>query len=86
MSKILYFSADWCGPCKAMKPIIEEFEQNHSEPVIVRLDADEEFKLAQDHNVAAIPTFILLSEDGTEIRRNKGAMNKAKFELFALGE
>jgi thioredoxin 1 len=86
MSTILYFSAQWCGPCKAMKPIIEEFEQEYSEPAIIRIDADDEFKLAQEHKIQAIPSFILLSEDGKEIKRHKGPMNKGKFEEFALGE
>ncbi len=86
MSTVLYFSADWCGPCKAMKPIVEDFEQNYSEPAIIKVDADEEFKLAQQYNLSAIPTFILLSSEGEEIRRHRGPMNKAKFEDFALGE
>lgn len=86
MSTVLYFSAQWCGPCKAMKPIIEEFEQEYLEPAIIKVDADDEFKLAQEHKIQAVPTFILLSAEGEEIRRHRGPMNKVKFENFALGE
>jgi thioredoxin 1 len=86
MSTVLYFSAQWCGPCKAMKPIVEEFEAEYSEPAVIKIDADDEFKLAQEHKIQAVPTFILLSEEGEEIRRHKGPMNQKKFEEFALGE
>lgn len=86
MSTILYFSADWCGPCKAMKPIIEEFEQNNTEPEIIKIDADDNFVLAQEHKVSAIPTFILLSAEGEELNRHRGPMNKTKFADFAFGE
>lgn len=86
MSTVLYFSAQWCGPCKAMKPIIEDFEQEYTEPAIIKVDADDEFKLAQEHKIQAVPTFILLSAEGEELNRWKGPMNKEKFKKFALGE
>jgi len=86
MSTVLYFSADWCGPCKAMKPIIEEFEQNNLEPAVIKIDVDEDFTIAQEYNVSGIPTFILLSALGEELKRKRGPMNKVNFEEFALGE
>jgi thioredoxin 1 len=86
MSTVLYFTAQWCGPCKAMKPIVEEFEKEYSQTSVIRIDADDEFKLAQEHKIQAVPTFILLSEEGEELNRWKGPMNKEKFKKFALGE
>lgn len=86
MSKVLYFSADWCGPCKAMKPIVEKFQEEHSNPEVVRVDADQEFELAQQYKISSVPTFILIDEDGNEINRHRGVLNQSNFEVFALGE
>lgn len=86
MSKVLYFSAEWCNPCRAMKPIVEDFEQSYTDPVIIKVDADEEFELAREFSVSSIPTFILLSDEEEEVRRHKGVLNQSKFAAFALGE
>ncbi len=85
MKKILYFSADWCGPCKAMKPIIEKFEQEHSDVEIVRIDADEESGLCIKYSISSVPTFILLSED-EEVNRKRGAFNEKALLEFVYGE
>lgn len=86
MSKIIYFSAQWCGPCRAMKPIIEEFETNHTDIEIVKIDADEEFEMAQQYKITSIPTFILLDEEGTEVNRKRGAFSMPALIEFAYGE
>jgi thioredoxin 1 len=86
MSKVLYFSAEWCGPCKAMKPIISKFEEEHPDFQIEKIDADDNYKLAAEHNVRAIPTFILLGDNGEELKRKQGAFNATAFNEFIYGE
>lgn len=86
MSKVLYFSAEWCNPCKAMKPIIQKFEENHSDVEIVKIDADNELALVKKYGIKSIPTFILLDTDEEEINRHGGAMNELSFNTFIYGE
>lgn len=86
MSKILYFSADWCNPCKAMRPIIEKFEREHSDVSVNKIDADENHIIVSKYEVKSIPTFILVDENDEEIRRVRGAISESDFNLFVYGE
>lgn len=77
------FSAEWCPPCKVMKPIFEAFAEDKDLKHIafseVDIDAQEEIQAA--YNVSSIPTFVLLettvAQDNTiqmrEVRRWIGA-------------
>ncbi len=53
------FYADWCGPCKAMSPTLEAFEQV-SEVPLVKVNVDQERDLAMRYDVMGIPCFIYL--------------------------
>jgi thioredoxin 1 len=71
---ILYFTADWCNPCKKVRPIVEEINRD-SIIKFLFIDIDTELSLAEDYEVRSIPTFILL-EDGKEIKRISGAQTQ----------
>ena len=74
------FWADWCGPCKAMNPIVEEVADIID---VVKVNADENSGLTAEYGLRSIPTFILF-EDGKELNRIVGARPKAIF-LKELG-
>lgn len=74
MRHILYFTADWCNPCKKVRPIVEEINRD-SIIKFLFIDIDTELSLAEDYEVRSIPTFILL-EDGKEIKRISGAQTQ----------
>ena len=66
------FSAAWCGPCRAMAPIIEEVAQHfQNKAVIAKIDIDAEQKTAAEYQVTSIPTVILF-KDGKEVNRLVG--------------
>lgn len=54
------FAADWCGPCKAMNPILQRLAKEMGDQVsIVTINVDKNPGIAQQLNITGIPTFIL---------------------------
>ena len=73
MKTMKYFSASWCGPCKAFKPVINEIR---SEGYYVEfIDIDMLTDLAQKYNVRSVPT-VVIEEDGEEVSRFVGVIPK----------
>ncbi len=70
------FYADWCGPCVAMKPVLEELEKELAGEVeIKKIDVDEKQDEASKYGVMSIPTYLIL-EDGKEVGRFVGVTSK----------
>ena len=73
MKTMKYFSATWCGPCKAFKPVMNEVAgEGHQ---IAFLDVDVHKDLAQQYNVRSVPTTVI-EENGVEVDRFVGAIPK----------
>lgn len=83
MKTVFYFTAEWCQPCKKVKPIVEEMTKEGFE--FQMIDADYEQILVEKFKVKSIPTFILL-EDGRELDRITGAKTKEELERFIKNE
>jgi|TARA_B100001778_G_scaffold332708_1_gene339599 thioredoxin 1 len=73
MKSVKYFSAVWCGPCKAYKPIMEELKSEGYN--IQFIDIDSEGELAQQYNVRSVPTTVV-EENGTETNRYIGVQTR----------
>ena len=70
------FYADWCGPCVAMNPVIEELEKEVGDKVeIKKIDVDQNQEEASKYGVMSIPTYIIL-KDGQEVERFVGVTSK----------
>ena len=70
-----YFTATWCGPCKAFKPVMNEvLNEGHSVQI---LDVDENKALAQQYNVRSVPTTII-EENGAVVDTIIGVSNKTR--------
>ena len=53
------FWAEWCGPCHAVAPILNQIAEERSELRLVKVNIDEEPELARRYGVMSIPTMIL---------------------------
>ena len=74
------FSADWCGPCKMMAPVIEELAGEYEgEMKIGKINVDQSPDIAQKYNVMSIPMFAFF-KNGEVIETAVGALNKAKLQ------
>jgi thioredoxin 1 len=80
MKHVLYFTADWCNPCKKVKPIVEEINRETNNKFQL-IDVDSEMELVKRFEIRSVPTFILL-EDGKEIQRITGAQTRKQLEDF----
>lgn len=73
MKKLLFFTAKWCGPCKAIKPIVEkEAPEKGCELKYIDVDSDEGLDLTLKKHIRNLPTLIALDEQGSEIGRAVG--------------
>ncbi len=76
------FYADWCGPCNAMAPVIEELATELEEKAKVgKINVDENSDIAVEYNVMSIPTLIIF-KNGKEEKRLVGLRDKE--ELLSL--
>ncbi len=72
------FSAEWCPPCKQLKPIIAELEKEYDGRVLIRtIDTDVEKELAREYGIQAIPTLVYLDASGKELDRSVGLVEKS---------
>ena len=78
------FNADWCGPCKMLRPIIDELAEEKDNVKIVSINIDNEDELAEKYNVSSIPCLVLF-ENGEESRRSIGLIPKEEIENI-IGE
>ena len=78
------FFATWCGPCKAMHPVLEELKNEIGEAArIVKIDVDQQEDLAANYRIQAVPTLILFKK-GAAVWRPSGVISGK--ELKALIE
>ena len=79
MKEIYYFTADWCSPCKKVKPIVEELNNESFNVKFKIINIDSDLQIAKNFGVSSIPTFILL-KNNKEIKRISGAKTREQLE------
>jgi thioredoxin len=76
---IVDFWAEWCGPCRAVAPVLDKIAEERTELRVVKVNIDEEPELAQRYGVMSIPT-ILLFKEGEPAAAAIGAQPKSMLE------
>ncbi len=75
MSEVLYFSAEWCQPCRVVGKSVAKIDAQFPDITFRKVDVDDEAELAREHGVRSIPTLVHL-KDGHEIARVVGSKTK----------
>lgn len=79
---LLDFTATWCGPCKALAPIIEGLAKEYQGKIkVAKLDIDDSPETPSSFNIRGVPTVILF-KDGQEVGRQVGLAPKPRYEAL----
>jgi thioredoxin 1 len=80
------FTADWCPPCRVMKPVLAELAAERPDLRVVQVDVEAHQQAAARYDVLSMPTFVLF-RDGAPVLRLVGARPGARLraELAAAG-
>lgn len=74
---VVDFWAPWCGPCRKLSPLIDEIADEFAGKIkVVKVNTDENLKLAQEYSISGIPS-ILLFKSGEAVERLVGLMQKS---------
>lgn len=79
----LLFTADWCGDCHFIYPVLPELEAENPEFTFIQIDRDAFMPLAQEWQILGIPSLVLL-ENQKEVARLVNKKRKTKDELNAF--
>ena len=74
------FSAEWCGPCQAMKPILQDLKNSVGSNVsILQIDVDRNPKLASEYRISSVPT-LMIFKSGELKWRQSGVVQASALE------
>ena len=78
MVTVKKFSAVWCGPCRALTPVMNEIKGNYSNVKFEEYDIDEYSDITEEYGVRSVPTVIIV-KDGVEFQRFTGLSSKMAY-------
>jgi len=81
MRKILYFTAAWCAPCKALSPVMDSLQGQIN---FDKIDVDSNTDLSTQYGVRGVPSLVLV-ENGSEVNRLTGVQSKESILNFYNG-
>jgi thioredoxin 1 len=72
---VIDFYADWCGPCKAIAPLLEKIDQEQEGNTVYKINIEQEREAAVKHGVTSIPT-LLFFKGGVVTKKHVGMTTK----------
>ena len=76
MTNVIYFSTQWCLPCKTLKPIVQQASQETGKHVQF-VDAEQNKDLAEQYGVRSVPTIVVVNDAGQVVNRLIGIQSKS---------
>ena len=75
------FWAEWCGPCRALAPTLDEIAGDNADLQVLKVDIDNESSLAKKYDVRSIPT-LMVFKDGEPVEVLVGSQEKSTLEAM----
>lgn len=75
------FWAPWCGPCRSLAPVLEQYAQNHPDVKVVKINVDDNQALASALSIRSIPALFLF-KDGQSVGATTGALSAQSLDLW----
>ncbi|AUM70537.1 thioredoxin TrxA [Pseudomonas fluorescens] len=76
------YSADWCGPCKMIAPVLDEIADSYDGRVLIaKIDVDANREVAEKQRIRGVPT-LMLFRDGKVADTKVGALSKSQLSAF----
>lgn len=83
---VIKFTASWCGPCKAIAPLVDQLYSRVTNVEMVEVDVDKSPAVAKEYDITAMPTFVFL-HNKAEVSRLRGAnIEELNKQVTALSE
>jgi thioredoxin 1 len=78
---VVQYYATWCGPCKMLKPVVDQVSEEMPETPFYRLDIDQYRNQSVEAGIRSVPT-VVVYKDGEEVDRASGYQPKERFESW----
>ncbi len=75
------FNATWCGPCRMLGPVLEEFSDSRGKVKVISVDVDQHEGLAREYGIMSVPT-LLVYKDGKMVKQNTGFVQLDEIESW----
>jgi thioredoxin 1 len=79
MIKVTRFTAEWCSPCRALAPVIEDIKSQNSDVEFHTIDIDKEPEIVSKYGIRAVPV-VLIENNGIETNRFIGVQPRMVYE------